>query len=82
MKRRAVVAAIAATMVIGNSAHAAQPGDVFCPPRNRDDCVVVVAIPRYGTVAVQVEYLDRLACLNAGACVLYEDGSIGLPVSR
>lgn len=80
MKRAAVVAAIAATLFIGNTTHAAQPGDVFCPPRNRDGCVVVVAIPRYGTVAVQIEYLDRISCLNAGACVLYEDGSIGLPV--
>ena len=56
----------------------ARPGSASPPTSCEPDCTVVVYIARFGAyLPVQTEYLPFLPCLNAGACVLWEDGSIG-----
>ena len=54
-----------------------RPGSAS-PPTCEPDCTTVVYIARYAAyLPVQTEYLPLLPCLNEGACVLWEDGSIG-----
>ena len=60
-------------LVMGALLMAGLAGAPSCAP----DCTVTVYVPRYGYVPVQVEHLSLIPCLNAGACLLFEDGSIG-----